>query len=96
MTTIRWSPRSGEDLENIFAHIHNEAPPYAALVVQRIIAAVERLEKFPESGRVVPERNVESLREIIVRPYRVVYRAAPDLVEIVTVFHAAQRSPVFS
>jgi plasmid stabilization system protein ParE len=42
--------------------------------VHRLVAAVERLEAFPQSGRVVPERNDEAIREVIVRPYRIVYR----------------------
>jgi len=32
--------------------------------VRRIVAAVERLHAFPESGRVVPERNVPEIREV--------------------------------
>jgi plasmid stabilization system protein ParE len=55
--------------------------------------AVERLGTFPESGRVVPERNAQDLREIIVRPYRIVYRQRPGLVEIATVFRASRVFP---
>lgn len=45
---------------------------------------------FPESGRVVPERNDKEIREIIVRPYRIVYRVRPGYVEIATVFRASR------
>lgn len=58
---------------------------YADLVVGRIVAAVERLRSFPESGRSVPERNAPGVREIVVRPYREVYRVGAGAVEIVTV-----------
>jgi hypothetical protein len=51
---------------------------------------VARLEAFPQSGRIVPERNRENLREIIVRPHRIVYRVGSGLVEIVTVFRASR------
>jgi plasmid stabilization system protein ParE len=55
--------------------------------------AVERLQMFPESGRVVPERNEKEIREIIVRPYRIVYRVRPGYVEIATVFRASRLFP---
>jgi hypothetical protein len=63
------------------------------LVVHRLVAAVERLEAFPRSGRIVPERNDETVREVIVRPYRIVYRLRPGLAEIVTVFRASRLFP---
>ncbi|MGE3371883.1 MAG: type II toxin-antitoxin system RelE/ParE family toxin, partial [Dehalococcoidia bacterium] len=48
---------------------------------------------FPESGRVVPELNVHELREVVVKPYRVVYRYRAGVVEIVTVFRASRLPP---
>ena len=45
------------------------------------------------AGRVVPERNDEAIREVIVRPYRIVYRLRPGLAEIVTVFRASRLFP---
>jgi toxin ParE1/3/4 len=62
-------------------------------VVERIIQGVERLASLPESGRVVPERSDPQLREVIVRPYRVVYRIRPGAVEIATVFRASRMLP---
>ena len=70
--------------------ISHDSPRYAELVVRRLVSAVERLEAFPRSGRIVPEKNLEDLREVIARPYRIVYRLSPDLVEIVTVFRASR------
>lgn len=93
MTQLRWSPQSARDLEAIRDYIATESPRYAALVVERIMGAVERLTAFPESGRIVPERNDPTIREVIVKPYRVVYRLRPGLVEVVTVFRASRILP---
>jgi toxin ParE1/3/4 len=93
VTAITWSPQSLRDLEAIRAYISQDSPRYAALVVQRIVASVERLEAFPESGRVVPELNNPEIREIIVRPYRVVYRHRPGAVQIATVFRSSRQLP---
>lgn len=59
----------------------------------RIVAVVERLERFPLSGRIVPERRSPSLREVIVFRFRIVYRVSPGTVEIATVFRGEQPFP---
>jgi plasmid stabilization system protein ParE len=74
LTAIQWSAHSIHDLEAIRACIADDSPFYANLIVQRLVSAVERLGTFPESGRVVPELGSADIREVIVRPYRVVYR----------------------
>ena len=93
MTKLIWSPQSLRDLESIRDYVAADSPRYATLVVARIIQGVERLASFPESGRVVPERSDPQLREVIVRPYRVVYRLRPGVVEIATVFRASRLFP---
>jgi len=69
--------------------VARESAHYADLLVERLVSAVTRLESHPLSGRVVPEVGDESLREVIHRNYRIVYRVRSDAVEIVTVFHGA-------
>jgi len=93
VTALVWSPQSLHDLESIRAFVADDSPRYAELVVRRIVAAVERLETFPESGRIVPERQAPNLREVLVTPYRVVYRLSPGLVEIATVFRGSRQFP---
>ena len=63
---------------------------YAALLVERIVAAVGRLESFPMSGRVVPEVGDDSLREVVFGAYRIVYRLQAESVQVVAVHHAAR------
>jgi addiction module RelE/StbE family toxin len=93
VTKLIWSPQSLRDLESIRDYVSTDSPRYAALVVGRIVQGVERLTDFPESGRVVPERDDPQLREVIVRPYRVVYRVRSGVVEIATVFRASRILP---
>jgi toxin ParE1/3/4 len=76
VTSVIWSPQSLHDVESIRIYIAEDSAAYAELVVRRIVAAVEHLHTFPESGRMVTERNTPDIREIIVSPYRVVYRRA--------------------
>ena len=93
MTSLIWSPQSLRDMESIRVYIAESSPLYADLIVRRLVAAVERLSAFPESGRIVPERNAPGIREVIVRPYRVVYRVRPGVVEIATIFRASRLFP---
>ena len=93
MTRVLWSPRSIRDLESIREHIAQDSSLYADLVVQRLVRAPDRLQQFPESGRIVPERGQPALRELIVRPFRVVYRLRGDTAEVVTVFRASRLFP---
>ena len=93
MTDLTWSPESLRDLDSIRSYIAQDSPPYADLVVRRIVASVERLRTFPKSGRIVPERDAPDIREVIVGPYRIVYRLRSDRVEIATVFRASRLFP---
>ena len=55
-----------------------------------MLAAVERLADFPNSGRIVPELKDPAIREILFGSYRIVYRVKGDVVEVLTVYHGAR------
>lgn len=94
MRSVLWTEQAQEDLAAIRAFISQDSPHYAAVVVAKLIAAVGRLTEFPESGRVVPEFAVPSVREVIRRPYRIVYRLVGDQeVHVLTVYHSARSFP---
>ena len=52
-------------------------------MVSRIIAAIDRLESYPRLGRIVPEYQDDSIREILVGNYRVVYRHRGEVVGLI-------------
>ena len=93
MTRLLWSPRASSDLELIREYISRDSGVYADLVLRRLVLAPERLTEFPEIGRVVPEVGLPHLRELVVRPFRIVYRVRPGSVEIVTVFRSSRQFP---
>ncbi len=63
---IVWSPQSLRDLYAIRDYIAKDSEQYADLTIARIFSAVERLLPFPQSGRIVPEREDPEIREIVV------------------------------
>jgi plasmid stabilization system protein ParE len=54
---VRWTAQALGDLEAITEFIARDSPYYASLLVLGVLAAVQRLERFQESGRIVPEKN---------------------------------------
>jgi toxin ParE1/3/4 len=61
----------------------------------RVIAKVDNLARFPEMGRIVPEENDDTLREIVLRPYRIIYRIIPSqqVVAVARIWHGARGEP---
>lgn len=86
---IRWQLSAVSDLANIRDYIAERNPEAAHSVTERVLRSVERLERFPESGR---PGQVRGTREIVVQglPYIVVYAHDDVGIDIVAVFHAAQ------
>lgn len=90
MTRVVWTRQAVEDVEAIKAYVARDSERYAGLLTERLVAAVDRLEVFPHSGRIVPEVGDDSLREVIYGDYRLVYRLQTESVEVVTIHHAAR------
>ncbi len=90
MASVHWTVGAREDLRAIVEYIGQDSPTYAAATAGRITAAVERLERHPRLGRVVPEYEDETIRELIVGNYRIVYRLRRQRVGIVAVVYGSR------
>lgn len=90
MAELKWTLQAADDLEAISDFIAADSPHYARLFAMDVMAAVERLASFPYSGRIVPELGDPVVREILLGNYRIVYRVAGDVAEILTVYHGAR------
>jgi len=87
---IFWSGPSISDLKNIKEYIAKDSPYYAAIFVEKIIFAVEKLACFPLVGRVVPESNDKHIREVIYQHYRIIYKISVKTLVILTVIHGGR------
>ena len=92
---IIWSPVSRDDLHDLVRAIAADSPTRAENFAYRLMQQTDKLQDFPEIGRQVPEQNDPDIREVIVAPYRVIYRVRSQkhLVEIVRVWHSARGTP---
>jgi toxin ParE1/3/4 len=74
-----------QQVAEAFAFIAAERPSAALKWFDRVVKATESLSALPDQGRMVPESERESIREVLVEPYRVVYRRDEHDVLILTV-----------
>jgi toxin ParE1/3/4 len=86
-----WTTPALEDLDDIAAWIALESEQAAGELVQDALDAVERLRRFPSSGRWVPELGGRTYREVIVPPLRIIYRRERSSVVIVHVMRGEQQ-----
>lgn len=90
MTELVWTANAVRDLTAISSFIARDSDSYAHATVDRLLTAAESLIEFPRSGRQVPEVRKPNIRELIVEPYRVIYRTRPAKVEVLSVIHSAR------
>jgi len=87
--TITFAASAVKDMEAIRTwYADQQVPTVGEKLMGEVIAQVERLADFPESGRVVPEFGIVNLREIIYSPFRIVYRLDKSRVRIVRVWRS--------
>ncbi|PHS22988.1 MAG: plasmid stabilization protein [Methylophaga sp.] len=91
---IIWSPLAIDRVAEIAQYIAQDSPNSAQKWVKSTFQVVERLEKSPESGRVVPEIKQDDFREIIHGNYRIIYRVKSEVIAIITVKHGRQILPI--
>jgi toxin ParE1/3/4 len=91
MVKIVWTQIAIEDLQLIHEYISKDSKLYAERLIEKIIERVDQLETFPKSGRVVPEFETETIRELIEGNYRIIYQILPDYIGIVRIHHSARQ-----
>jgi toxin ParE1/3/4 len=87
---VLFTPSGRDQFLAAISYIHRENPTAAIAFRRRAEKVLSRLQKFPESGRALPEFPDLPFREVIVNPYRFFYRVKGRAVWIVAVWHGAQ------
>ena len=80
MARVIWTEPALADLEAIADYIALDNPVAACCLVERVFESMERLERFPASGKRPPELPRSPYREIVVTPCRVFYRVEGEAV----------------
>lgn len=91
MAQINWTKKSLKDLKAINDYISLDSKFYAARFISLLVERVEQLMEFPESGRIVPEKNEPEIRELIQGNYRIFYRLRKEKVTILRIHNSARK-----
>jgi len=86
---VWWTETAQRDLERIVDYLEERAPGAAARAFAEIRDHSQRLSRSPLRGRVVPELarfEISSYRELLISPYRLLYRVEEAKVWVVAVF----------
>lgn len=76
---------AARDLNEIIHYIAQESQDAADRILKRLNEKARSLEFAPDRGRIVPELasiGIRSWRELIVRPWRIIYRSRERKVEV--------------
>ena len=90
MARIIWADPAIHDLDAIADYISLENASAAHQLVQRVWAAVERLQRFPRLGSLPDELRGLPYRQLIVSPCRIFYRVEKKVIYIVHVLRGQQ------
>ena len=87
---LKWSPLAADRLSCFVKYISKDSPEAGRNFANTIFKSIEKLKKFPNSGRIVPELDKSKYREILVGNYRVIYSIDNNVILIITIHHQRQ------
>ena len=88
---INWATVAEHELIDIIEYISIDHPANALKILQEIKKTASSLYNLPERGRVVPELQDQGIliyREIVIQPWRIIYRISDNDVYVLTVLDA--------
>ncbi len=89
---VRVTQSAFGDLQDIREYYSGQGvPEVGERLQQEIIAHIRHLETHPDLGRPVPELNTPSIRELIHRPFRIVYLRETSVVRVIRVWRSERQ-----
>ncbi|RJX33692.1 MAG: type II toxin-antitoxin system RelE/ParE family toxin [Desulfurivibrio sp.] len=90
---VHWAGVAEQDLKDMLLYIAEDSPSNARMVFEKIREKASSLNRLPERGRIVPElqeQGISLYRELIVSPWRIIYRIADKKVYVLSVLDSRQ------
>lgn len=88
---VIWSPSAINHFSSWIRYVSQDSTTAAEKQRKEILRAVKQLSNFPRSGRVVPEFNNQTLREIIRKPIRIIYELKDKEIHILAMHHSRRQ-----
>jgi toxin ParE1/3/4 len=89
---VLWTDAAVSQLQAIHDYVAQTSPEYARRIVDRLTKCSTQIAAFPFSGRVVPEYEINEVRQIIEGSYRIIYliKEDEDQIEVLAVIHSSR------
>lgn len=84
---VKWTDHALAQLRHIHDYIAQDSPLYAKQVSENLVRKTVTLHELPRIGRAVPELRNESVRELALYSYRILYEIKPTHIEVLAVIH---------
>ena len=88
---VLWTEAALSQLEAIRDYLAQTSPDYARRVVELLVNRSEQIGAFPRSGRMVPEYDIDEVRQVVESSYRIIYLIKEEQVEILAVVHTSRK-----
>jgi toxin ParE1/3/4 len=85
---VQWVEAAVRDLEELISYIAADSTLNAERILDKLEKRARTLASTPVRGRVIPELahfGIRNWRELIVKPYRIIYRIDEDTVNVLAV-----------
>lgn len=89
---VLWTDAAVAQLEAIHDYLARTSHGYARRIVDRLTRRSSQIAAFPFSGRMVPEYELNEVREVIEASYRIIYLVKEDegQIEVLAVIHSSR------
>lgn len=89
---VLWTKSAAAQLDAIHHYVAQTSPEYARRVVDNLTRRSIQIASFPFSGRMVPEFELNEVRELIEGSYRLIYfiNEDKDAIEVLALVHSAR------
>jgi plasmid stabilization system protein ParE len=77
-------------LDEAIRYIAEDSLPAAQKILERALEAAASLAAMSERGRIVPELETPSIREVFVGRYRLIYEVEESKIEVLAFLHGAR------
>jgi plasmid stabilization system protein ParE len=87
---LLWTSPALADLDRLYQFLEAVSPQAAARVVQKLVAAPNRLLKFPRLGERLNQLEPREVRRILAGNYEIRYEIQGITISVLSVWHARE------
>ena len=89
---VVWTEPALDQMVTIRDYISQTSPEYAQRVVTALFDRSDQISALPRSGRIVPDYELDDVREVLEGPYRLIYLIKATSIEVLAVIHTSRNA----